>query len=167
MNANYRHVPVFAETAEAEQDEAVTGAAQPEGGGTLLDCLGVIEEYGVSLLAVQVPEAWGLASPFWTPAQLIEALTEPADEVCHEMPLEDFAETPARFVFVYDAEQGLVAEIHCLCGSGGDALTILPVLDVLAHPEIHTWMLAQREARWQEMTRTIVSWGLLCFGYTG
>lgn len=145
------------------QGDEASGGAQAESGGTLLDCLGVIEEVGVSLLAVQVPEAWGLASPFWTPARLIEALTEPADGVCLEMPLEDFAEAPARFVLVQDAGRGVFAEIHCLCGAEVGALTILPVLDVLTHPEVRAWMLAQREARWQEMARSIVSWGLLSF----
>ena len=147
----------------AEQADGATAAVQADGGGTLLDCLGVLEELGVALLAVQVPEAWGLASPYWTPGQLIETLTEPADGVCPELPLEDFAEAPARFVLVQDAERGVFAEIHCLCGEEGGALTALPVVDVLTHPGVRAWLLAQREARWQEMTRFIVSWGLLGF----
>ena len=147
----------------AEQGDGAIGAAQADGGGTLLDCLGVIEELGVPLLAVQVPESWGLSSPYWSPGQLIEVLTEPADGVCPELPLEEFAEASARFVLVQDAEQGVFGEIHCLCGEEGGALTALPVVDVLTHPGVRAWLLAQREARWQEMTRFIVSWGLLGF----
>lgn len=45
--------------------KAGSPAERGDGGGTLLDCLGVIEELGVPPLAVQVPEAWGLASFHW------------------------------------------------------------------------------------------------------
>ncbi len=86
-----------------------------------------------------------------------------ADGVCPGLPLEDFAEALARFVLVQDAERGVFAEIHCLCGEEGGALTALPVVDVLTHPGVRAWLFAQREARWQEMTRFIVSWGLLGF----
>jgi len=89
----------------AEQGDGGTGAVQADGGGTLLDCLDVIEELGVPLLAVQVPEAWGLTSPYWAPGQLIEVLTEPAEGVCPELPLEDEALASARFVLVQDAEE--------------------------------------------------------------
>lgn len=97
------------------------------------------------------------------PGQLIEALTEPDDGALPELPLEAFAFASARFVLVQDAERGNFAEIHCLCGEGEGALPELPVVDVLTHAGVRAWLLAQREARWQEMTRSIVSWGLLGF----
>lgn len=43
--------------------KACVPAGLGDGGGTLLDCLGVIEELGMPGLAVQVPGAWGLPSP--------------------------------------------------------------------------------------------------------
>lgn len=145
-------------------DEPGGEQERSESGGTLLDCLGVIEEVAVSLLVIQVPETWGWRSPYWTPAQLIEALTDTGDGLFPEMPLEDFAEAPARFVLAQEAEQeGIVAEIHCLCGPEEGALTTFPVLDILAHPGVRAWMLAQREARWREMAGSIASWGLLSF----
>ena len=69
----------------------------------------------------------------------------------------------SRLVLVQDAERGAFAEIHCLCGEEGCALTALPVIDVLTHAGVRAWLLAQREVRWQEMTRSIVSWGRLSF----
>jgi hypothetical protein len=136
-----------------------TGLAARE--GYLLECLGALEELDLSLLAVQVPDAWGLASPYWTPGHLIEILTGQVYVGATRVPLEELGEAPARFVLVQDAEQGVFAEIHCKCGEGEDALTRLLVVDVLANAGAQDWVRSRRTSRWLEVTLSIVTEGLL------
>jgi hypothetical protein len=130
-------------------------------GSMLLECLQALEELDVSLMAVRVPDEWGLDSPYWTPGHLIEVITGGIYGGASALPLGDYGDAPACIVLVQDAVQGIFAEILCKCAEGEDTLTRLLVVDVLANTEARDWLCARRHPRWLELTLSVVTGGLL------
>jgi hypothetical protein len=151
--------------AESEDDPCnITGAViAPLENPTLVDCLYALDGQGVSLLAVQVPETWGLALPYWTPHQLIEVLDERLPMGWPQQILESYADAPSHLVLVRDVAAGIFAEIHCICGGADGCIVTLPVVFLLTHTGVRDWMSQQQDAFEQDVEQCIEDWRLDTF----
>lgn len=124
----------------------------------LFHCLSSLEECGVSLLAVQVPDAWKLNPPYWTPHLLQEELDATFQEVHPQVPLGSYAYAPAYTVLVQDAGAGVFAQIHYRGVEVGAAPSTLPVVNLLTHAGVRTLMREQLEQSEQAVRRYTEEW---------